>query len=267
MTFFLAILLGIIIVYVIASSQDKNKDNPYQPVVVDTDDDDDLYHRPYEPPPRQRYWDTTEYVRIPANLRLTYRDGAGETTERTVSIDGYDGSCYLRGFCNLRGEQRTFRIDRIIDAIDTDTGEMVADVPAHLRNKYESAPERKVEQIFERHGDIINALLYAGKADGQLRREERAVICTAVRIMAKDQDLPDDAINAQLNRLSVPTLQGFRLAVGRIMRANPKNLRFIYQAVQKIVATQKTVHAHESEILRYLEEKMEIAAKDQQRRP
>jgi hypothetical protein len=267
MSYLIAILVIIIIVgYLSRSGQQQNY---YQPVIIDDDDDEDTerFQGRYDPPPQQQYWGEVDYVRVPANLHLTYRDAGGDTTERTIAINGYDGSCYLRGFCNLRGEQRTFRIDRILYAVDIDTGEVVSDVPAHLRYKYENSPEYKIGMIFERYADIIIALLYAGKADGQLRREERAVICTAVRIMAKDKELPDDVINAELNRLSIPNLYVFRLAIGRIMRANPKNLRFIHHAVQKIIATQKTVHEHENEILRYVEEKMEDVERKKEKQP
>jgi hypothetical protein len=59
------------------------------------------------------YWNTIEWVPVKADLQLTYKDSKGNTTDRPVSISGYDGSAYLKGFCSLKNSNRTFRIDRI----------------------------------------------------------------------------------------------------------------------------------------------------------
>ncbi|MEW5828967.1 MAG: exonuclease domain-containing protein [Chloroflexota bacterium] len=51
-------------------------------------------------------------------LRITYVDGGGEQTVRQVDplqVIGLSDYLYLRAFCHLRGEERTFRLDRILD--------------------------------------------------------------------------------------------------------------------------------------------------------
>ncbi|WP_225548113.1 WYL domain-containing protein [Chromobacterium violaceum] len=63
-------------------------------------------------------------LRVRARLLLFYGDAAGQATEREVNVFGYDpdgGS--IEAFCQLRKENRTFRLDRIQRAIDLDTGE------------------------------------------------------------------------------------------------------------------------------------------------
>lgn len=51
--------------------------------------------------------------------RITYSSESGETSERTIDIIGtsraYGDRLYIRAFCHLRGEERTFRADRIIN--------------------------------------------------------------------------------------------------------------------------------------------------------
>ncbi len=50
--------------------------------------------------------------------RITYSSESGEASERTIDVLGtsraYGDRLYIRAFCNLRGEERTFRADRII---------------------------------------------------------------------------------------------------------------------------------------------------------
>ena len=50
-------------------------------------------------------------------FRITYVDFNGEVTERVIEplrIYSNEGSIYIHAFCFLRGEDRTFRTDRII---------------------------------------------------------------------------------------------------------------------------------------------------------
>lgn len=73
-------------------------------------------------------WDLVDTVPFKANLHLAYRDSLGRRTERTVTVVeiGRSGdSEYLRGQCHLRGDSRTFRLDRIERCVDVATGELL----------------------------------------------------------------------------------------------------------------------------------------------
>jgi len=76
--------------------------------------------KPIKPAPAQNP-DTAglrSAIRKGRKLRLRYRSEAGEETERTVSpvILGYtDATCLLVAWCELRGDFRHFRADRIVD--------------------------------------------------------------------------------------------------------------------------------------------------------
>src|SRR3954467_15477048 len=61
-----------------------------------------------------------------SSFGLVYRTAARETSKRTVDLlwisqgDGHPG--YLRCYCHLRGEFRSFRIDRVISIYDPEQG-------------------------------------------------------------------------------------------------------------------------------------------------
>lgn len=65
----------------------------------------------------------------PKIIRFAYRNAEFETTTRTVeikSVYGAYGDVYIRAHCRLRGEERTFRLDRIQgDIINEQTGEVI----------------------------------------------------------------------------------------------------------------------------------------------
>jgi len=59
-----------------------------------------------------------EALRGEGRLELRYLSAMGEETRRVVSplqVTAYAGYLYLIAFCHLRNEQRTFRLDRIIE--------------------------------------------------------------------------------------------------------------------------------------------------------
>jgi DNA polymerase III epsilon subunit family exonuclease len=59
-----------------------------------------------------------EALRCEGELELRYVSALGQETQRVVSplrVAAYAGHLYLIAFCHLRDEQRTFRLDRIIE--------------------------------------------------------------------------------------------------------------------------------------------------------
>jgi DNA polymerase-3 subunit epsilon len=59
-----------------------------------------------------------EALAIEGRLELRYLSASGEETRRVVAplqVTSYAGYLYMIAFCHLRNEQRTFRLDRIIE--------------------------------------------------------------------------------------------------------------------------------------------------------
>lgn len=208
------------------------------------------------------FWEVEEPVPVKARLRLRYVDGAGSKTERTVEVrefGSHDGSTLLIGHCLLRNETRTFRTDRILECVDEDTGEVISDVRSHLRKRYEESPERTRDALLEEEYDTLRILLYVGKADGQLRAPEKAIIRDACIAITKDSRLSIDSISEMLARMDVPTLQAFKLAVGRLASREGSSRSLVMDAAQRIVGTQKTIDPAEQEALDYMRQRFTAA--------
>lgn len=205
------------------------------------------------------FWDVPAPKFISANLHLRYRDGAGAETERNVTVRQFgpmDNAFLLIGHCHLRDETRTFRTDRILGCVDTDTGEVVENVAQFLLARYESSPEASLDQLLESDYDALRILLFVGKADGALRAPERAVILEAARGLAEDSRLSDQALDRTLRGVEVPSLQAFRLAVGRLAQRPPSHRGTILAAARAMVGTQARVHPAEQEALDYLDKRL-----------
>lgn len=65
-------------------------------------------------------------------LRIRYRSTNDEMTERVISDVLPHRPHHLSAYCHLRGENRTFLLDRIESAVDLETGEPIADLWRHF---------------------------------------------------------------------------------------------------------------------------------------
>lgn len=91
----------------------------YRPDLVEDDDDDFLSEG-------KTIWEGSRHI------RFAYSDHSGDSSERevtvrrVVSLGRANGDTYFLGYCHLRNEPRTFRLDRIKSrkVTDTSTGEM-----------------------------------------------------------------------------------------------------------------------------------------------
>ncbi len=161
----------------------------------------------------------------------------------------------------MRDATRTFRTDRIKRCIDEDTGEIISDVRAYLIKRYEESPERSRDKLVEDECDVLRVLLYLGKADGQLRAAEKAVIRDTCVALVGDSRLTDKQIDNLFATLDVPTLQAFKLAVGRLSKRDQSSRQVLLDAAQKMIGTQKAVHQAEQEAIDYMRKRFAAAGK------
>ena len=209
------------------------------------------------------FWEVQEPFPVKASLRINYEDGAGKATERVVDIRQFGSDLYgnlLIGRCRLRNATRTFLTDRIKKCIDEETGEIVEEVFAYLRAKYESSPECTLDKLYEEEYDTLRILLYVGKADGQLRAAEKVIIRDTCCALANDSRLTDALIDEMFSALDVPTLQAFKMAVGRLAQKSSDARAVLIKAAEDMAATQKTVHPAEKEAIDYMHKRLAVAA-------
>lgn len=205
------------------------------------------------------FWDVSTPYAVSCRLRFDYVDGKGQRTRRVVRVRQFgewDGGVLMIGFCELRGATRTFRSDRIQGCVDLESGELVGDVAAHLKALHANSPERGLERLAEDEYDLLRILYFVGKADGQLRAPERAIIRETCKSLVNDSRVDDSMLDGLIAGIEAPSLQAFRVAVGRLAK-RPKEVRVIVaKAAHAMVGTQKTVHPSEKDALEYLEQRL-----------
>lgn len=201
------------------------------------------------------FWEVTQPLPAKVQLRFKYTDGAGRKTERIVDVrqfGGFGSSALLIGHCHMRDATRTFRTDRIEACVDTETGELITNVQAYLQKKYDESPDKTADLLLEEEYDTLRILLYIGKADGQLRAPEKTVIKDTCIAITNDSRLTETTIDNLFSAMDVPTLQAFKLAVGRLAKRDSSAQNIVLATAEKIINTQKTVHPAEKEALDYM---------------
>ena len=192
-------------------------------------------------------------------IKFDYIDGNGKQTSRTCDVRevGFlNGDPTVIGHCNLRDATRVFRIPRMKNVRLADTAEWIRDPTQYLIGKADQQYEedKVAAEVAQHKNDVAKLLLFIGKADGQLRSEERDILQSALCAIF---DMSTTEATNLINSIAPFSLQAFKMAVNRVTKQQPGSILInILDAAERMVATQKTVAPAEAEALQYLRAKL-----------
>ena len=224
----------------------------YQEATKDEHAEDDEppydYYSPVEPISRL----------VSARVHIRYMDSHRNITERDYDITSFrrgDLGYQLNGFCHLRSARRVLVSQGVVACVDRETGEVVSHITSFLDEKYKATPASHFDAMLEDHGDAIAIFTYMAKADGALRAKEREIIIGFMQEEMSDGP-PAEWLEKQLKESIPPTKYQFECAV-RAQSGSENNYRArILEAVNVILATNKTQSEEETRALHYLNERL-----------
>ena len=117
-------------------------------------------------------------------LRIRYRSSEDIVSDREISQILLEPPNTMHAFCHARREERTFVLDRIEDAVDADTGEVITDIWLHLGLPSRKAPPISMPAFSGRKSQLsADELRNLRKADKNalFRRFKYEVIALAKR--------------------------------------------------------------------------------------
>ncbi|MEW6712986.1 MAG: hypothetical protein AB1403_24415, partial [Candidatus Riflebacteria bacterium] len=206
-------------------------------------------------------YDAADFLHLRIKARIVYEDRDGNETLRDIDVTGFgtagNGKA-VYAYCHLRNANRTFIIKNIKEFIDLETGEVIEYILPYLEKKYQASPRKSFDDFMKKHSNIMEILFYVGKADTQLRREERVIICNAVRRIGKDDRITDEMINEVMDRMYPISERTFKVRIGRMSDYTQDIKRDIIETMSAIVNTQKTIHPSEQTALDYATKKLGI---------
>ncbi len=110
-----------------------------------------------------------------AEILIKYRDGSGGVTERRISDLRLESTSTIDAFCHLRNARRPFRMDRIVHAINPDTGEVLN--PYQLVSRPPQGDRETLDSITWQVMPAIKALkFFTLSTHGFAKRERERVI-------------------------------------------------------------------------------------------
>ncbi|MDW3204606.1 MAG: TerB family tellurite resistance protein [Alphaproteobacteria bacterium] len=147
---------------------------------------------------------------LPLGLLIRYVDAVGEISSRRVTVYSCrfsdKGDPRLTGYCHLRKAKRSFRADRILEAVDAVTGEVYSPPSAFLEHFGFSAVDASpVDQTAAairaaQHG--LTVLVFLARCDGHVHLSERDVLHQYLIDRAFEYEIDVDRANVLLDRFA-----------------------------------------------------------------
>ncbi len=191
------------------------------------------------------------------SLNIKFVDREGHATQRDITVKRYAHNPATHGgviyaWCHLRQGNRPFALRRIRAATDLATGEVIQDVGTFLDAAYQETPRYAVEKFVEENDAAIVVLFSFSKADGAMRVKERTIIKQWAVRHGLTQEQGVLALESQFKDWYF-TKRSFYDAVKTVKAQDHSEsyMQTLWEASQAIVASDKTQHSDELELLSY----------------
>lgn len=149
-------------------------------------------------------------------LMIRYNDARGRASQRRISVIsvGPGEDCFLlRAYCHERRAPRSFRSERIVEAIDMATGEVIEDMTAWLVDGA-GEPSTPRQALQAAHDGLI-VLTFLAKCDGKLHAAEMDVAREFVMEYDGGEGVDPEMLERHMLRMW-PDLESYEEAIDRL---------------------------------------------------
>lgn len=207
-------------------------------------------------------WEQFDFYRarmLPAKGRyqINYEDQRGLKTERDIEVKRVHecgGKYAIDAHCFLRNAHRSFLGERITKAINLDSGEIVEDLAGDEIAQYGESGEGRALSAIDKEWMGIAVLVFVCRADGQMRKAERAIVAEYLKRHCPDVQLDDTDLDSAIKALGEPDHKEFKRIVRDLKAAGERDrLTDLLDCAKRIVGTQKNVAPMEKAALEVIE--------------
>jgi len=209
-------------------------------------------------------------LEISKNLRIKYKSGRNEHTEREIDILelglAYNDDIMIEAYCHLRNQERSFYVGRMLEIIDLDTGEVIVDRKSFFKkliDDYLKSPEYQetlekiqryefTEDFKETYNDILVIMGYIVRVDGSFNQKEREIVYEYIHKLNDSPLLDENSMKRIMKEYGVVSYASFQNRVRKLGENPPFDL---IEFTEKIIATQKTISDAEQKALNYLKKR------------
>lgn len=203
-----------------------------------------------------------EFSPFNARLEFTYTNQKGITVARQVDVKEIaftQSGGWITGYCHLRKEQRTFRMDRIKECFDLESGEIINDLKDSLERRYLESPYGQYKRVANKHALAIEILIALSKLDGALRAKEKNCIIDFLRLVDDFNEETESILFKELFKgVGAYTIRKFMDRCRKMANsdADQDYKNELIAAAESLVASEKTKHADEIKAVEYLRDKL-----------
>ncbi|MEM7425091.1 MAG: WYL domain-containing protein [Pseudomonadota bacterium] len=208
-------------------------------------------------------------------LEIGYEDADGRGTNRLITckrmVHSEDGDRLL-AFCHTRRSDRTFLLDRILEAAEHATGRRISDIQTFFAPLIDQAGELDddhgtTREIITQIGDELRILAFIAKADMSLHKAEDELISLFVRQRSESLGAEvagnyDHTKVMDWFRHQVPDLEVLERAVMRVAKRSEGQLGHVWELAAKVMEADGTVRAEELDRLHQLAQAVDHALEE-----
>lgn len=226
------------------------------------------------------YNEVDEYIPVKRRLNITYKDGSNNITKRDISVYkfGYaDFGGFILAFCEMRNGNRTFRVDRILECVDLETGKVIplngiekyimdiwysSDEYKEIREQKQKQEEKYADERYfisfiEKYKIELKVIIYMVKCDGTFNKREKAIVKEIFESLENSHPrLTDKMLEKIYKNTEMVSFRSFQVNANKLL--NNENFKYdLLDISDNIISTQKSIHRNEQDILDYLYKKYE----------
>jgi len=207
------------------------------------------------------YWIPVESKRrkVSARLRLKYRNTKNIISERAFDVEAFsrgDKGYHVHGYCHKKHKNITLSSLGIMEAIESENGEVIENISSYLEQKYKDSSENKKDLLFDDYGWAVYSLVYLAATSGSIVKKERDIITTFVKSIPHFSCLEDEWIDKSIRELYRPGRMEIRNWVKAAIDIGA-DFSIIMDTVERLSELQKEENREFISFQRYIEKQME----------
>lgn len=197
---------------------------------------------------------------IGEHLIIRYVNAKGEESQRRIALHCVyerSGTDYVRAYCYERLAARTFRKDRILEIIDSESGEIIenlekiAEAIADRGRPVDSLEATKRAFQLNKQGILI--LLFLARCDGLVHSSEEEVLLNYIDDDCADKGVDESYALKRLKRLS-PDPISYENAIRHMARFNKKEFDRVARFARRLIEADGAISPEETEFAMALQE-------------
>jgi len=202
------------------------------------------------------YWIKVESNRrkVSAHINLKYRKTNDQITERIFDIESFsrgEEGYHIHGYCHRKKRDIALSSLGIIDPVDIDTGEAIADIKRYLEEKYLATADYNHDLLFDKYGWAIYCLVYLSATSGSILKKERDIISAFIKSLEGFSNLDVGWIEMTIKNLYRPGKMEIR-KWAKTAKEQGANLNLISPAINQLSANQTPENSEFKSFVNYL---------------